>query len=370
MNNKLHWFIKVEVFMKKLQVLSEKLNLILKPKVVKINPLAFFIVCLVIAIVGSVLLYSVMSASHHDDYVSQKTSEPIVREKEKLWYEEVNTNVSRAAITNSNVSSNQDALKYSSPDIKLAMDSPIKAAINGLSTSEIHTQNSEIKSPAENHLSEKENFLRQLSQSVDDDILHEPLKKPISPYIVQAGTLIPATLAGGIHSELPGQLIALVNQNVYDSIQGRFLIIPQGAKLILTYDANVAYGQERLLVAVKRIIFPNGNSMDLAGMPAVDIAGQAGFHDQVDNHYSRIFGSAAMMGLISGGFQLSQSQGNTNNNNPTTSQVMAGALGQQIGQVAMGMMNKNLEIAPTLIIRPGYEFNVQVTKDLIFPGPY
>src|SRR5690606_28192524 len=117
-------------------------------------------------------------------------------------------------------------------------------------------------------------------------------------------------------------------------------------------------------------IFPNGNSMDLQGMPGVDSAGFAGFHDEVDNHYFRIYGSAAMMGLISAGFQLSQPQQSNMLTAPSTSQVAAAAMGQQMGEVAMGMMNKNLEIAPTLIIRPGYQFNVQVTADIVFPGSY
>ncbi len=205
---------------------------------------------------------------------------------------------------------------------------------------------------------------------MDDDTLHQPLKKPFSPFMLQTGTLLPATLISGINSELPGQLIALVNQNVYDSVSGHYLLVPQGSKLILLYDSNVSYGQKRLLVVVKRLIFPNGDSMDLEGMPAVDEQGQTGLHDQVNNHYTRIFGNAAMLGLITGGFQLSQPAQTTSATTISTSQVMASALGEQMGQVSMNMTNKNLDIAPELVIRPGYLFNVQVTKDLLFPGAY
>jgi type IV secretion system protein VirB10 len=125
-----------------------------------------------------------------------------------------------------------------------------------------------------------------------------------------------------------------------------------------------------VLVAVKRIIFPVGNSMDLEGMPGADISGYAGFNDQVNNHYFKIFGSAIMMGMISAGLQLSQPQQSNAFAAPSASQTAAAALGQQIGQVSMNMANKNLNIQPTLEIRPGYLFNINVTADMVFPGAY
>jgi type IV secretory pathway VirB10-like protein len=140
--------------------------------------------------------------------------------------------------------------------------------------------------------------------------------------------------------------------------------------LILQYDSRITYGQQRLLVAVKRLIFPNGDSLDLQGMPASDSGGYAGFTDEIDNHYSRIFGSSVIMGLITGGFEMSQSSKNNNATNPSASEVMSSGLGQQMAQVTLGMMNKNLDIQPTIKINPGYEFNVTVTSDLVFSGYY
>ena len=185
-----------------------------------------------------------------------------------------------------------------------------------------------------------------------------------------AGSVIPAITASGINSDLPGQFISLVRQNVYDTVSGRHLLIPQGSKLIMLYDSQLSFGQERVLVAAKRIIFPNGQSLNLQGMPGVDTEGFSGFHDEVNNHYMKLFGSSLMLGLISAGFQLSQPQQTSVLQNPSSGQTLAAALGQQLGEVSSQMMQKNLNIQPTLQIRPGYIFNVTVTSDMIFPGPY
>ncbi len=222
----------------------------------------------------------------------------------------------------------------------------------------------------QNLQTEKQSFLENMAKKIDKDYLDESLKKPVSPFEVQTGSIIPAELNAGISSDLPGQVTAIVRQNVYDSVTGRYLLIPQGSKLIIIYDSNIAYGQERVLPSVKRIIFPNGQSMDLEGMPASDISGYSGFHDQVDNHYGRIYGAAIIMGGIAAAFQVSQPTQNQNSINPTSTQIAAGAMGQQLAQVTTMTVSKNLNIQPTLTIRPGYQFNVNVTADMIFPKPY
>lgn len=213
-------------------------------------------------------------------------------------------------------------------------------------------------------------FIKNLKNSSQADYLSEEVTKPLSHYELKAGTLIPAITIGGINSDLPGQITAQVRQNVYDTVSGKYLLVPQGAHLILTYDSRVAFGQSRVLIAVKRIIFPNGKSLDIEGMPGVDISGYSGFHDQVNNHYFKIFGSAAALGLISAAFQLSQPQQSNALSNPNTGQTAAAAVGQQMAQVSSNMINKNLNIQPTLEIRPGYLFNVQITADMVFPGEY
>ena len=192
---------------------------------------------------------------------------------------------------------------------------------------------------------------------------------------IKTGTMIPGTMVSGINSDLPGNLIAQVTQNVYDTATGRFLLIPQGAKLYGVYDSRVVYGQERVLIAWNRVIFPDGSSVTLGAMPGADISGYAGFTDQVDNHYLRIFGSAILMSLITGGTaytvdMASNSSSNSNTDNTSLQDEMTAALAAQLGQTTTQLLQKNLNIKPTLEIRPGYQFNVMVTKDVVFRGAY
>lgn len=183
---------------------------------------------------------------------------------------------------------------------------------------------------------------------------------------VKAGTVIPGVMITGLNSDLPGQLIAQVRENVYDSSTGQSLLIPAGAKLVGTYDSNVTLGQERALVGWQRIIYPDGSSISLDRMPGADVGGYAGFNDKVNNHYWRIFGNGLLLSVFSAGIQLSQPQA-SNGENYNSSQIIAGALGQQMGQLGMQMAQRNMNIQPTLEIRPGYQFNVMVTKDIILP---
>jgi type IV secretion system protein VirB10 len=215
--------------------------------------------------------------------------------------------------------------------------------------------------------------VRQAMASTDrPDVLPAVVRGPVSPYEVKAGTIIPAVLLTGLNSDLPGQLIAQVREPVFDTETGQHLLVPQGARLIGLYDHQVVYGQERVLVSWKRIIFPNGASLSLRdGMPGTDAAGAAGFHDQVNHHLVRVFGSALLLSVISAGVQLSQipdfGQGFAG---PTAGNVLGAAVGQQLGQTSSELIRRGLNVAPTIEIRPGYAFNVMVTQDLVFPGHY
>lgn len=195
---------------------------------------------------------------------------------------------------------------------------------------------------------------------------------PRTPFELRAGFVVPATLISGINSELPGQIMAQVSQNVYDTPTGKHLLIPQGSRLVGMYSNDVAYGQSRVLIAWQRIVFPDGKAMDIGSMPGGDAAGYAGFKDKVNNHYLRVFTSAFLMSGVTAGISISQDNGNNNNNGDSqrASDAMSEALGQQLGQVTAQMIAKNLNIAPTLEIRPGYRFNVIVTKDMTFSKPY
>jgi type IV secretion system protein VirB10 len=183
---------------------------------------------------------------------------------------------------------------------------------------------------------------------------------------------VPATLISGINSELPGQIMAQIAQNVYDTATGKYLLLPQGSRLVGAYSSDVSYGQARVLVAWQRIVFPDGKAMDIGAMPGADSAGYAGFTDQVNNHYLRLYGSALLMSAVTAGitYNQHQNQSTIGYQQPSASNAMSQALGVQLGQVTAQMIAKNLNIAPTLEIRPGYRFNVIVTKDMTFSKPY
>jgi type IV secretory pathway VirB10-like protein len=246
---------------------------------------------------------------------------------------------------------------------------------------ELAAQLKDLKSQAQgmgeadqNRQKDKEEFLKQAHRASDPDYHSELLKKPISPhYEVKAGTIIPAVLVGGMNSDLPGQVLAQVRENVRDTVTGNHVLIPQGSRLVGIYDSNVTYGQERLIVAWNRIIYPDGSSLNLKGMPGIDQSGYAGLSDEVDNHYLRIFGSAILMSAITAGIQLSQPNsgasvfGGSTFQTPSPAQVAAGALGQQMGQTALHMIQKNLNIQPTITVRNGEPFNIFVTADLLLP---
>jgi type IV secretion system protein VirB10 len=207
----------------------------------------------------------------------------------------------------------------------------------------------------------------------DNDRWHmdAAIEAPRSPYELRAGYVIPATMISGINSDLPGQIIAQISQGVYDTSTGKHLLLPQGSRLVGSYSSSVEYGQSRVLVAWQRIVFPDGKAMDIGSRPGSDSAGYSGFNDQVNNHYVRVFGSALLMSGIVAGISLSQDRGSNNESDrESASSAMSEALGQQLGQVTAQMIAKNLNIAPTLEIRPGYRFNVMVTKDLTFSKPY
>lgn len=207
-----------------------------------------------------------------------------------------------------------------------------------------------------------------LTESLDaETYLGRERKAALVPNVeIKAGTVIPGVLISGINSDLPGQIVGQVRQAVYDSATGQNLLIPSGAKLIGTYDSGITLGQSRALVVWQRIIYPDGSSLSLDNMTGADKGGYGGFSDKVNNHYGKMFASAIFLSAFSAGVQLSQPQAQ-NGENYSASQTIAGALGQQLGQLGMKMAERNMDIQPTIQIRPGYQFNIMVNKDIILP---
>lgn len=217
--------------------------------------------------------------------------------------------------------------------------------------------------PDPNGQAEKAAFLQR--DPAKDVYLNAKREAPRSRTEIKAGSVIPAVMIGGINSDLPGQIVGQVSRNVYDTASGRYLLIPAGAKVVGVYDSRVTNGQSRVLVAWERIIFPDGSSISIGGMPGTDQAGYSGFRDKVDRHTLRIFRDALFLSVISAGAQLSQPQ--NSNGDLNASQIATAALGQQFSQVGAEMIRRNMNIQPTLKIRPGYQFNVMITKDVILP---
>jgi type IV secretion system protein VirB10 len=191
---------------------------------------------------------------------------------------------------------------------------------------------------------------------------------PNSSTQLDAGSLIPAVLATGINSDLPGDLLAQVSRDVFDSRTERLLLIPRGSRLLGRYQNQVATGDRRLLVAWDRLIFPDGTSLRFPGLPATATSGEAGLPASVDNHLPTVFGSALRLSLLSAGVQLSQPQESaTFGQAASARQVGAAALGQELSTVATELLRRRLAIAPTLRIPAGTEFNVFVRGDLALP---
>jgi type IV secretion system protein VirB10 len=188
----------------------------------------------------------------------------------------------------------------------------------------------------------------------------ERLENPASRYVVQAGSVIPAALITGMRSDLPGQVTAQVTENVYDSPTGRYLLIPQGARLIGTYDSQVAYGQDRLLLVWTRLIMPNGRSIVLERQPGADPQGFVGLEDEVDQHWSRIAMGAVLSTVIGIGSELGSNQ----NDSAIASALRQGS-SNSLSQSGQQITQRNLNIQPTLTIRPGFPVRVIINRDLV-----
>jgi type IV secretion system protein TrbI len=191
------------------------------------------------------------------------------------------------------------------------------------------------------------------------------LQTPRSAAQLMAGTLIPAALLTGINSDLPGQIIATVTEHVYDTVSGRLLLVPQGSRLLGQYDSQVAYGQSRVLLVWTRLVMPDGSSIVLDRLPGVDVAGQAGLEDDVDWHWDRIFAGAALSTLIGVGAELAAPDRDDGRI------VVAGrdSVQEIVNEVGQQITRRNLNLQPTLTIRPGFPVRVIVNRDLVL-RPY
>jgi len=204
-----------------------------------------------------------------------------------------------------------------------------------------------------------------LKQGVETKIYNlHALQDPASPYQVMAGTIIPASLVTGVNSDLPGRAIAQVTENVYDTVSGRYLLIPQGARVIGIYDSVVAFGQSRALVVWQRIIMPDGSSVVIENLPASDTAGYAGLEDEVNFHTWRLLKGIVLSTLLGVGTELSfgDSESDLVKAIRESTQDSANRVGQRV-------TGRNLNIQPTITIRPGWPLRIIANKDMVL-RPY
>ena len=211
----------------------------------------------------------------------------------------------------------------------------------------------------QNRQDQKEAFLKGGSKETRNS---GNLQMPASPYQVMAGTVIAAALVTGIKSDLPGDVIATVTEPVYDTATGRFLLIPQGSRILGKYNSQVSFGQSRVQMVWNRIILPDTSSLTLDNLVGTDPAGYAGLEDEVDQHWGRIFAGAALSTLLGIGAELAAPENRQNGNRI----VIAGRDGLQdsVNQVGQEMTRRNMNIQPTLTARPGLPVRIIVARDL------
>ena len=214
-------------------------------------------------------------------------------------------------------------------------------------------------------LTARDNKLAFLNGAVErHTVSPDHVQAPASPYVLQAGAVIPAALITGLRSDLPGQITAQVTEDVYDSPTGKFLLIPQGARLVGQYDAQIAFGQSRALLVWNRLIMPNGRSIVLERQPGADPEGYAGLEDEVDNHWGMLFKAAILSTILSVGSET----GTSNNENSLVQALRQGA-SDSISQTGRQVVQRSLNVQPTITIRPGFPVRVLVTHDLVLE-PY
>lgn len=217
---------------------------------------------------------------------------------------------------------------------------------------------STLGSPTANDpISGREAFLTRPGDT--DTVSAQRMVPPPSPYILQAGTVIPAALITGLRSDLPGQISAQVTSNVFDTPSGRYLLIPQGARLLGEYDSRIASGQSRLLLVWTRLILPDGRSIVLERAPGTDGTGASGLQDRVNYHWGRVFLAAGLATILNLGLESGA------DSEDDVARAIREAAQDTIGRTGDEIVRQQLAVPPTLTIRPGFPVRVMVTRDLI-----
>lgn len=293
---------------------------------------------------------------------------------------------------------NSMAQQATTSSIFFAGGAPASQNMNQQAATQAQTANAAAKDSTSSSAASASTYQQQNMQGQKLDFLtsqpnkdiydNNTVQYPASPYILQAGSVIPAILQTKLVSNLPGVITALVSEDVYDSISGNYLLIPRGSKLIGEYNSNISYGQNQMQVKFTRLVRPDGSSILLPNQPGTDDMGSTGIEDQVDNHWGRIVGSAALSAVFNIPSIIATNQMQNNSNQQTCTNTSNGticttgpslgstagasslqAAGQSASNIGNQIAQNSLNIQPTVIINSGYQFSVMVTKDIILP-PY
>ena len=190
---------------------------------------------------------------------------------------------------------------------------------------------------------------------------------PRSLLELKSGTLLPCVLISGLNSDLPGNMIAQISENVWDTATGRYLLIPRGSRLIGTYDNQVAYGQSRVLVMWSRLIFPDGSSLVLDNLKGADQSGYSGFKGAVNRHWGSIISSALFVSLLGAGVELAAPTDNGERDRDDPRSILAENAASAVAEAMSQIIQREANRQPTIKIKPGYRFMIFVQHDIIFP---
>ncbi|MEJ1978630.1 MAG: TrbI/VirB10 family protein [Acetobacteraceae bacterium] len=239
---------------------------------------------------------------------------------------------------------------------------PSSASTPASSMPQVPGQASPDPTSIENMQSSKIAFMN--SPVSHDTVSPDRIAKTASPYVIQAGWVIPGALNTGIKSDIPGDVTAQVTENIYDSPTGRYLLIPQGSRLFGKYSSEISFAQTRVQMVWTRIIFPNGSSIVLQNLPGADTQGYSGLEDEVDNHWGALFKAAILSTVLSVGAEAGTSDSENN-----LAQAIREGASQSINQTGQQIVERNLNIQPTLTDRPGLPLRIIVDQDLAL-APY
>jgi len=192
----------------------------------------------------------------------------------------------------------------------------------------------------------------------------------LTPYEIKSGTVIPAVLISGVHSDLPGNVVGQVTENVWDTATGRHLLIPQGSRLVGTYDNRVVHGQSRLLVVWSRIVFPDGSTLMLDNLSATDQAGRTGLRGRVNRHWGSIISAALIVSLLGAGAEMASGPPSPYWSGPTAREAISQNAATAVAEAMSRVIQREVDRAPTITIRPGTRFLLFVRQDMMFSEPW